>query len=393
MTIVALLIFGVAYASFASAHEFSGYISAEGRLFFYASRYPEQEQNNASATMRPEYYHEWENGSSLTFVPFGRLDSVDSQRNHFDIRELNYLWLADTWELRLGFGKVFWGTTEFVHLVDIINQTDLVEDISLEKKLGQPMVQISIARDWGIVDMFVMSYFRERTYPGREGRLRSALVVDIDKTQYESANKEWQIDAALRYSHSIGDWDIGLSHFYGTGREPTLLPDFGNEDETVLIPFYSLINQTGLDLQLILGEWLFKLETIYRSGQGDDFCAATGGFEYSFFGIGGSDVDVGLIGEYVYDDRGDDAPTPYQNDAMGGLRLAFNDPAGSELLAWIVYDTNSSAAMPGIEASRRFSENWKVKIEAWGFIDIPEDDPIYSLRDDDYLRLELAYYF
>lgn len=278
--------------------------------------------------------------------------------------------------------------------MDIINQTDRVEDISLEKKLGQPMVHLSIPRDWGIVDMFVMSYFRERTYPGRRGRLRSALVVDTDNPIYESVNKEWQVDAALRYSHSIGDWDIGLYHFYGTGRAPTLLPDFENEDEPVLIPFYSLINQTGLDLQLILGEWLFKLEAIYRSGQGNDFYATTGGFEYSFFGIGGSDVDLGLIGEYVYDDRGEDAPaTPYQNDAMGGLRLALNDPAGSELLAWIVYDTTSSAAMPGIEASRRFGENWKVNIEAWGFIDIPEDDPIYSLRDDDYLRLELFYYF
>ena len=132
---------------------------------------------------------------------------------------MNYLWLADTWELRLGFGKVFWGTTEFVHLVDIINQTDRVEDISLEKKLGQPMVQLSIPRDWGIVDMFVMSYFRERTFPGRRGRLRSALVVDTDNPIYESANKEWQVDAALRYSHSIGDWDIGLYHFYGTGRD------------------------------------------------------------------------------------------------------------------------------------------------------------------------------
>lgn len=395
ITIIVLLIFSLACASFASAHELSGYIAAEGWWFFNDTLHPGQTQDNVSGAgaLQPEYYHEWENGSSLTFVPFGRLDSADQERSHFDVRELNFLWLADTWELRLGAGKVFWGTTEFVHLVDIINQTDLVESIDGEEKLGQPMIHLSVPRDWGIVDMFVLSYFRERTFPGREGRLRSALEVDTDNPRYESSNEEWQVDFALRYSHTIGDWDIGIYHFYGTGREPTLLLEYSDEEEPALIPYYELINQTGLDLQLILGEWLFKLEALYRSGQGDDFFAATGGFEYSFFGIGGTDVDLGVIGEWAYDDRGDDAPTPLQNDAMVGLRLALNDPAGSELLAGMTQDANSSARTVSVEASRRLGSNWKVSIEARAFLDAPEDDPFYSLRDDDFLRFELTYYF
>jgi len=394
-TIIVLLILSLAYASFASANELSGYIAAEGWVFFNDALHPGQVQDNVSGAgaLQLEYYHEWENGSSLTFVPFGRLDSADPERSHFDMRELNYLWLADTWELRLGTGKVFWGTTEFVHLADIINQTDLVDSIDGEEKLGQPMVHLSIPRDWGVVDMFVLSYFRERTFPGRKGRLRSALEVDTDNPRYESSNEEWQVDFALRYSHTIGDWDIGIYHFYGTGREPTFLLEFDDEEEPALIPYYELINQTGLDLQLIAGEWLLKLEALYRSGQGDDFFAATGGFEYSFFGIGGTDVDLGLIGEWAYDDRGNDAPTPLQNDAMLGLRLALNDPAGSELLAGMTHDANSSARTVSVEASRRLGSSWKVSIEARAFLDAPEDDPLYSLRDDDFLRLELTYYY
>ena len=104
-------------------------------------------------------------------------------------------------------------------------------------------------------------------------------------------------------------------------------------------------------------------------------------------------MDLGLIGEWAYDDRGDDAPTPSQNDAMAGLRLALNDPAGSELLAWMMQDVNSSARTIGIEASRRLGSSWKVSIEARAFLDLPEDDPLYSFRNDDYFRLELAYYF
>ncbi|UCD90752.1 MAG: hypothetical protein JSW04_04805, partial [Desulfobacterales bacterium] len=140
----------IASASLAPAHDFSGYVAAEGRFFLYDPLYPGQKKNNASLAIQPEYYYEWENGSSFIFVPFARIGSADSERTHFDIRELNYLWLNDLWELRVGIGKVFWGVTEFVHLVDIINQTDLVEDIDGEDKLGQPMINLSIPRNWGV---------------------------------------------------------------------------------------------------------------------------------------------------------------------------------------------------------------------------------------------------
>jgi hypothetical protein len=138
------LILGLALGSQASAHEVSGYVAVRGRFFPHPPLDPEQESKDGSIAAQLEYYHEWENGSSFTFVPFARLDSADSERTHFDIRELNYLHLADAWELRVGIGKVFWGTTEFVHLVDIINQTDGVESADGEEKLGQPMVHLSI---------------------------------------------------------------------------------------------------------------------------------------------------------------------------------------------------------------------------------------------------------
>ncbi len=118
--------------------ELNGHVAVEGRLFFHEPLYPEQNRNNASIALAPEFYYGFDSGSSLIFVPFLRVDSQDSERTHFDIRELNFLFLGDPWELRLGIGKVFWGVTEFVHLVDIINQTDLVEDIRAEDKLGSP---------------------------------------------------------------------------------------------------------------------------------------------------------------------------------------------------------------------------------------------------------------
>lgn len=391
--IVLLLTIGVCTAIAAPVSEFSGYVVVEGRLFFKDALFPEQERDNASFALQPEYYYEWENGSSFIAVPFARIDSADSRRTHFDIRELNYLWLDDLWELRLGIGKVFWGVTEFVHLVDIINQTDLVENIDGEDKLGQPMINFSIPRNWGTVDMFVLPYFRERTYPGPNGRLRFSLVVDTDNPVYESSAEQQHIDFTVRYGHSIGDWDFGVYNFNGTGREPTLLPGLNESGEQVLIPFYQQINQTGLDLQTVKGDWLLKLEAIYRIGQGDDFIAGQGGFEYSFVNVSQTGIDLGVIGEYAYDERGDDATTPFQNDAFLALRLGLNDAASSELLAWFSKDLSNPSYTLGLEASRRFGNNWLLSFEVRALMDSPEDSPLYSLRDDDFLRLELAYYF
>ncbi|MFQ5676564.1 MAG: hypothetical protein ACE5G1_11750, partial [bacterium] len=105
-------------AALASAQELSGYVAPEVRVFSRHALFSGQERDNASFAIQPEFYYAWQNGFSFTLVPFVRLDS-DSRRSHFDLRELNFLWLGDSWELRVGFAKVFWGTTEFVHLVDI----------------------------------------------------------------------------------------------------------------------------------------------------------------------------------------------------------------------------------------------------------------------------------
>lgn len=377
----------------ASAYELSGYISAEGRVFFDDPLLPEQRRDSVSLAVQPELYHEWESGSSFIFVPFARLDSADPERSHFDIRELNYLMLYDEWELRAGIGKVFWGVTEFFHLVDIINQTDAVESIDGEDKLGQPMIHLSIPREWGVIDAFVLPYFRERTFHGKKGRFRGPIVVDTDKVSYESSAKENNIDIAVRYSNSIGDWDFGIYHFKGTGREPTLNLSTDSSGNPILVPFYEEIDQTGLDVQAVKGSWLWKLETLYRYGQGESFYASVGGFEYSFINISSSGIDLGLIGEWAYDERGKASTTGYDNDLMGGLRLTFNDAASTDALVGITQDIDSDGSSFIFESSRRIGDSWKVSFDSFIVIDTSEEDTMHSLRDDDSVSMELAHYF
>ncbi len=389
---VSLLLMALALAPVASANELTGLVSAEVRAFQKEALHEGQEQNNASLALQAEYFHEWESGASLTFTPFARVDSADDERTHMDIRELSYLWLGDSYEFRAGISKVFWGSTEFVHLADIINQDDGVEGPDGEDKLGQPMLHLSIPRDWGVLDLFVLPYFRERTFPGKGGRLRPSIVVDTDNPVYESSREEEHVDLAARYSHSIGVVDFGIYHFKGTGREPTLIPEI-RPDGLALIPYYEQIEQSGLDAQVVAGAWLLKFEAIRRSGQGEEYYAGTGGVEYTFTGIGQSAADLGVIVEYVRDDRGDAATTAFNNDIMAGFRLALNDQAGTELLAGLASDLQKSTRMLTLEASRRIGDDMKATIEARSFVEVDDTDLVYDLRADDYVLMELAYYF
>lgn len=377
----------------AAANELSGNISVEGTGFFQKALPADQGNGNLSVTIEPEYYHAWSSGADFTVTPFLRLDSSDSSSTGFDIRELHILFPGNGWELRFGSSKVFWGVTEFVHLVDIINQTDLSHNTDGEEKLGQPMVLLSLPSKLGVLDLFVLPGFRQRRFPGHAGRLRSHMVVDTDQALYESSRGRKHIDIAARYSRSVGPLDLGLSYFRGTGREPSLHPGHDPEGRLVLVPRYEQIRQTSLDLLLMTGSWTWKLEAINRSSHQQTFTSAIAGFEYTYFGAMGSQMDLGLVGEWVYDDRHDSATTPFQNDILLGLRLAANDASGTELLAGILQDATSESRVLQLEASRRFGDRWRVSLESRAFLGVEADDFLYDLRRDGYLRLSARIYF
>jgi len=377
--------------SSAQAAEWSGYSALEYRYFPHQTFNEGVGEHDISAVFAPEFYHEWDDGrQSIIVAPFLRVDSEDAERTHADIREARWLIAEDEWEVRLGVGKVYWGVTESQHLVDVINQTDLVENTDTEDKLGQPMINLSFFKDWGTFDLFVLPYFRERTFVGKQGRLRSQLVVDTDNARYESGAKQHHLDVAMRWSQSIGNWDVALSHFYGTNREPVLQL---NSTATALTPYYEVMNQTGLELQNTTDSWLWKLEVIRRDTSSETFTALTGGFEYTFYGVFESNYDVGLISEYLFDDRNDQLITPFENDVMIGSRITWNDEQSTELLVGLVQDLDSSDAAWNIEASRRFGNNWTLSLEGRIFKSDQAQSSLYQIRRDDYIQLELARYF
>ena len=422
-TLVALLVL----PSLAAGWEFRGETGLEGRYFTQASPYQAADYStNSSLYLKGEVFHEWNNrDDQFIFIPYARVDENDSERTHADIRELSWIHVGSGWESRVGIRKVFWGVTEGRHLVDIINQTDLVDQVDGEEKLGQPMLNLSTVRDWGIVDLFVLPGFRERTYAGEEGRPRTPLPVS-DHARYESGAEDKRVDVAFRYQQYFNNGlELALSHFSGTSREPLLLPEAlspqqlqsllltgslpaGSDPE--LVPLYNVIDQTGLELQYLNNGWLWKLEAITRSGQGDRFTALDGGFEYTQVGVLDSAADLGWLLEYLWEDRDELLASPFQDDVLLATRFTFNDVASTEILAGVIYDLENDEKAINLESSRRFGNNLKASLEARFYTDTAkplsaselylsalqgraENPGLSPVSRSDFIQAEVVYYF
>jgi hypothetical protein len=344
---------------------------------------------NLSGAVELEWYLESADATqSLTFTPFIRLDQHDAERTRWNIRELSWDYVARTWELRAGVRKVFWGVTESDHLVDVVNQTDLAEDLDGESKLGQPMLNLALIRRWGTLDLFTLFGFRERRYLGDTGRPGLPLPLDRHGATVERRHVDW----AARWSRTAGPLDLGVSHFRGTSRDPRCLPT--DEPGGLLVPPYEIVDQTGLDLQLTQGGYLWKLEGINRAGQGPRFAAVTGGVEYTFANLGPRGLDVGLLAEYSFDERGGEVLTPLGDDIFVAVRLALNDVQSTQALTGVAIDRSSGASFLTVEASRRFGARWTLDLRARGFIAVPPDDHfLFALRNDDHVQTSWNYHF
>ena len=331
-----------------------------------------------------------------------------------DIQELSWIRVGEDWELRAGVREVFWGVTESRHLVDVINQLDFTEGLDGEEKLGQPMVNVSFTRNWGVFDFFLLPGFRERRFSGLNSRPSFPLAIKENSSEFESGAENYRLDFAFRWSHYLGNLELGLSHFTGTSREPRFLlknKDTEGASDTLeyFVPYYDVIDQTGVDAQYFFGDWAWKLEYISRSGQGARFWASVIGFEKTFVGVMHSRTDLGLLIEHLYDSRKNDLINLTENDLALGIRYSLNNPWDTNALLVALYDINSKECALSLEATTRIGANWRLSLEASFFLNIPNsslepdswvsserptsDSELIFFDDEDFVRLQLVRYF
>ena len=118
------------------------------------------------------------------------------------------------------------------------------------------------------------------------------------------------------------------------------------------------------------------------------------GVEYTFSNIDGNGLDIGLLGEYLYDECDEFALTALQNDIFIGSRIAFNDIQDASILFGVISDLESNSRIFSVEASRRFGTSWTAELEGRFFSNISKDELILSsFENDSFLRLKISKFF
>ena len=105
-------------------------------------------------------------------------------------------------------------------------------------------------------------------------------------------------------------------------------------------------------------------------------------------------MDIGLLAEYLYDDRDEWSLNAMQNDVFLGSRIAFNDTQDTSILIGGLFDNKSSSKIFSLEASRRFGSSLKAEIEARFLTNIDPTELILSnFNNDSFFRVSITKYF
>jgi hypothetical protein len=367
--------------------QMAGWVESEIRIFPQAGLYATQrraypalggELRLAGTLLRRE--HRW------TVAGFGRGDLAHGDRSHLELREASWTWQPADWQLRGGMLMAFWGVTESNRLVDVVNQHDQREAPDLDAKLGQPGIAWTGPVGGGTLEIFALTHHRPRVFGLGEARFRAPPSF-VSAPVYESAAGRHRVDWAGRWSTRARALDVGLSHFWGTSREPELVVDSAPQ------PRYAVVHQTGLDAQLTLGALLLKAEAIRREDDRHTIGAVTTGAEYVLGNVADTGGDVVVFAELSLDERRTRTPTGLDRDLFLAARWNANDEAGTELMVGGTLDMARGANVVRLEGSRRWSTSWRVVGEAhlMGRQHAPEFG--YLLRRDSFVRAAIARHF
>ena len=362
--------------------EISGSLTAS--YFFYPNSMENSFKDDVSAELKAmgqsSLSHDWELEYELVF----RKSREDKGKNIIEPRQLFLRKPFEPFDFFIGNRQVFWGVTESKNVVDFINQADSASGNTTEDKLGASSISADFFVSDAEIQYFFIPYFRQRTF--NDQNAHPGLGLPLNPATFSDEKGRMGGDHALRFSNSIGDFDIGLSGFYGTARGPILII---NSNGTAT-PYYPEYKALGFDIQYTGDRTLYKAE--FANGKQDEsnVIAYVAGFESTLYSIAGSSWDIGIIGELQYDNRKQAAAKKFNT---GGVRLAANNASDTTLLVLYSLDGSGNQSNYSAQFSHRLNNGLKVEAEYTEFYSSKIDLPFFNLIDDTYFQLSIGYYF
>jgi hypothetical protein len=251
-----------ASSALAETPDLSGFAAVETRLFSRRPAFVGQEtEPQISWVLNPELrYRTADRAHQLSLMPYLRLDGTDDKRTHADVREAYWRYAGNGWQVLAGANIVFWGVTEFRHLVDVINQTDGVEDIDEEDKLGQPMLQFNLQGDLGELQLFLLPTFRVN-------ETGTALIPTYELIHQAGTDIQlthnawlWKFEGIFREGHGdafgalVSGFEYTRYQLLGTAADLGLLMEFHLDERDADAPPTLFDNDLFLGSRLALND-------------------------------------------------------------------------------------------------------------------------------------------
>ena len=189
-------------------------------------------------------------------------------------------------------------------------------------------------------------------------------------------------------------FDVALSYFQGTDRDPLLRPDTSGSGGITLVPYYQELRQIGLEVVRASGDTQLTFEGAFREASDERYFSGAAGIQHTFHDIGSDGGSLVAVGEYLYDNRSSDQPlTLFEDDLHLGFRYDASDIAGTSLTGGVYYDFESQSQIYTLSYSRRLSDT--VRFDVSGFLMEADDpaDPLSFVEQDSYIEMGLQYFF
>ena len=203
----------------------------------------------------------------------------------------------------------------------------------------------------------------------------------------------------------------------------------GGVDVDEMGSYYEQQQQLGLEFQYLYEDWIFKLESTHQIVDTGNYSEAAVGFEFTFSDLSPWGQDIGVLVEYLWNDRGDvmlgqfsidadpafvnntdpsipaikdailgvstagDLLSPMQNDIFFATRFALNDIAGTEFIAGIIVDLDDNTTSMTFEGSTRIGDDVRVTANVYFFNNVHKENPFKPIENDDLVELKAEWFF
>lgn len=291
----------------------------------YSIEHDDLVKTDVDAEPKVDMLFKWSGDDVEAQVKFKYSQGIENLKNYVDEAFIRYY--GNSYDLEVGLLKPIWGTGDGVHVLDVLNPLDRVENLTgtyLDSKISQMMLKFNYqVGQNGLIELVYVPLFAGDRFPTDSSdkwtpnEVKEAMII-LNNSDHGVTIKEDKTDSlkysqfGSRYTTTFGSLDLGAIYYYGYLREP--IYDFTGMNaiqvETglgVVKEKFNRVQIFGIDFALAISSLYLRGEAAYyltEDIKGDDSDVYNNSFKYLFgfdydLPINNSKIIVQCVGSYV----------------------------------------------------------------------------------------------